>query len=152
MPTALRRALLPAAHTCQEAKLCSRGQFGASGCSLLSWPSRTNPNLCWWDNSFDRQWAGTPLAPPHTPWAPPGLTGRCKVHGEGMSLHTRQVMCKMCSPPAKICCLQYGLSMLLYINSECEYPACPSVPKGFFLLLCVKNFSPNLLQQHKPHR
>lgn len=64
-----------------------------------------------------------------TPTAlPQGFTGGCEVQREGTFLRTHQVMCKMCSPPAKICCLKYGLSMLLHMNSECENPACPSVP------------------------
>lgn len=121
-------ALLPAACACQEASSVQRsssaylGVYSSPGPAALILTCTGRITIL----------TGAELAPTRHLFTPTGLplgfAGRCEGQREGVFLRARQVMCTMCSPPAKICCLKRGLSILLHLNSECENPACPSVP------------------------
>lgn len=122
-PAACSRAWLPAAPLQRQAPF--KGAVQPVWVATVLWPSRAPHSLGWQGRCFNRRGAGTHLVL-HTHQAPAGLRWGHHVQGEGAFLRIRQGMCKMCSPPAKIC-LKYGLSMLLHTNSECENPARPSV-------------------------
>ena len=127
-PAALQQSLAACSARLPGGKLCSKEQFGVSGCYSSPGPATLILTCAGRITIL----TGGELAPTRHLFMPTGLlqgfAGKCEMQREGVFLHTRQVMCKICSPPAKICCLKYGLSMLLHMNSECENPACPSVP------------------------
>lgn len=144
------RALLPAACACQEASSVQRsisaylGVYFSPGPTVLILTCAGRITIL----------AGTELAPTwhlFTPTRlPQGFAGGCKVQREGVFLRSRQVMCKMCSPPARSAALNMG--------SPCSYIWTVSVKilpvhlflKGFFPLLRVR-ISPQIFFSSTNH-